>query len=317
MNRLRVALVNNMPDAALKSTERQFRELLSRASLGFDLHLRLFSLPGRVRSDAALAYMRGHYEAIDDLWSGGGIDGLIVTGTEPRSAAIEDEPFYPTLTRIFTWAEDHTASAILSCHAAHAAVLSFDGIARQRLQRKLFGVYECAKGADHPIMAGEPVAWVTPHSRYNDLPEAALAERGYTILSRSDEAGANIFALERKSLFLFVQGHPEYDRGALLREYRRDVARFLAGERADYPAMPVGYFEASAAARFAAFADRARQKPDPALLAEFPFAAAEESVTDTWRPSALRLYRNWLAYLAARRPLAERTAARVAAPQRQ
>jgi homoserine O-succinyltransferase len=317
MNKLRLALVNNMPDAALKSTERQFRELLSRASIGFDLHLRLFSLPGRTRSDDALAYMREQYEEIDDLWSGDAFDGLIVTGTEPRSAALEDEPFWPALTRIFTWAEDHTASAILSCHAAHAAVLYFDGIARQRLPRKLFGVYECAKGADHPIMAGEPLAWVTPHSRYNDLPEAALAKRGYTILSRSDEAGANIFALERKSLFLFVQGHPEYDRGALLREYRRDVARFLAGERADYPAMPVAYFTTAAALGFAAFADRARQKPDPALLAEFPFAAVEAGVTDTWRPSALRLYGNWLAYLAARRPSAERTAPRVAAQQRQ
>ena len=33
----------------------------------------------------------------------------------------------------------------------------------------------------------------------------------------------------RRSLFLYLQGHPEYDGGALDREYRRDTARFQAG----------------------------------------------------------------------------------------
>ena len=48
------------------------------------------------------------------------------------------------------------------------------------------------------------------------------------------------------SLFLFLQGHPEYEAGTLLREYRRDIARFLRGEREHYPAVPQGYFDARA-----------------------------------------------------------------------
>lgn len=296
-----IGLVNNMPDAALKTTERQFRELLSIASRDGEVRLRLFAPPGQPRSDASLAYLREHYEDMDELWSGGPIDGLIVTGTEPHVSAIEDEPFWPTLTRIFAWAHDHTGSTILSCHAAHAAVLYFDGIPRRVLPQKLSGVYQCARSADHPVMQGGPATWRTPHSRYNDLPEAALVARGYTILSRSPEAGADIFAAHRNSLLLFIQGHPEYDVGALLREYRRDVGRFLAGERNDYPDMPTGYFDATVAEGFDRFRRQALENRDMRLLSQFPLCEAETSLVHSWRQPALRLYANWLTYLARKR----------------
>jgi len=52
-----------------------------------------------------------------------------------------------------------------------------------------------------------------------------------------------MFVKERKSLFLFFQGHPEYDADSLPREYRRDVGRFLRSERESYPGMPKGYFD--------------------------------------------------------------------------
>jgi homoserine O-succinyltransferase/O-acetyltransferase len=300
MKSLTIALVNNMPDAALRTAERQFCELLSLASAGFDLRVRLFSLPGYVRSDAALAHLSERYEEIDALWSGGAVDGLIVTGTEPRLPAIEDEPFWPSFTRTLSWAESETVSAIFSCHAAHAAVRYFDGILRHELPRKLCGLYACVKSADHFVLADAPAAWVTPHSRYNDLPEAALVAHGYTILSRSAEAGVDLFASERKSLFLFMQGHPEYDAAALLREYRRDVGRFLAGQRDDYPDLPVRYFDAAAAAGFEQFKLRAVATRDAALLPQFPLANAEKSLVNTWRRPALCLYRNWLTNLADR-----------------
>jgi hypothetical protein len=41
-----VGLVNNMPDTALQSTERQFLELIDAAAGGMAVRLRLFSLPG-------------------------------------------------------------------------------------------------------------------------------------------------------------------------------------------------------------------------------------------------------------------------------
>ena len=70
-------------------------------------------------------------------------------------------------------------------------------------------------------------------------------------------AGVDAFAKQDGSFFLFFQGHPEYDADTLLREYRRDVARFLGGERDDYPAMPHGYFDAEAARAGRGFRERA------------------------------------------------------------
>src|SRR2546430_13670792 len=41
---------------------------------------------------------------------------------------------------------------------------------------------------------------------------------------------------------LFLQGHPEYERTTLFKEYRRDVGRFLSGEQSSYPPLPCRYF---------------------------------------------------------------------------
>ena len=47
-----IGLVNNMPDGALKTTERQFRELLCAAAGKMPLRLRIFSLPEALRGEA-------------------------------------------------------------------------------------------------------------------------------------------------------------------------------------------------------------------------------------------------------------------------
>jgi hypothetical protein len=53
---------------------------------------------------------------------------------------------------------------------------------------------------------------------------------GYDILTRSPDMGVDMFAKRQRSLFVLLQGHPEYDPTTLLREYRRDVGRFLRRE---------------------------------------------------------------------------------------
>ena len=269
-----------MPDAALQTTERQFRELLF-ASSHNSVRLRLFSLPELPRAEAGRSHISQHYEDISELWTSH-LDGLIVTGTEPRAPALTDEPYWPTLTKLVDWADDHAISTVWSCLAAHAAVLHIDGISRRAFREKLSGVFDCLKATDHAIVDGAPSRWRVPHSRYNELPEDALASSGYRILSRLPGTGADMFVKQRKTLFLFVQGHLEYDPGALLREYRRDVRRFLAGERDSYPEMPCGYFDEDAAAAFAAFRMQALEKRGIDLLSSFPAATAEQKLTHSW-----------------------------------
>jgi homoserine O-succinyltransferase len=294
-----IGLVNNMPDAALQTTERQFRQLLLAASQNPAVCLRLFSLPELPRADAGRLHISEHYEGINELWASH-LDGLIVTGTEPRATALQDEPYWATLTKLVDWAEDRAIPTVWSCLAAHAAVLHIDGIGRHAFCQKLSGVFDCMKATDHTIVAGAPSRWRVPHSRYNDLPEEALVSSGYCILSRLPGTGADMFVKQRKSLFLFVQGHPEYDPVALLREYRRDIRRFLANERNSFPEMPRGYFDENATAALAAFRQQALGKQDVDLLPSFP-AIAEGSLSHAWLAPAARIYANWLSYLVEQR----------------
>jgi homoserine O-succinyltransferase len=290
-----IALVNNMPDAALSATERQFRNLLSAASKG-EVRLRVFSIPEINRGKAGLAYIENNCESIENLWAAH-IDGLIVTGTEPHETMLTDEPYWPTLARLVDWAEEHTYSGIWSCLAAHAAVLHKDGIERSRRAEKLSGLFHCTKTYVHPILAGTPAGWRVPHSRYNELPEQALASKQYEILLRSHDAGADTFVKRRNSLFIFFQGHPEYDPETLLREYRRDVGRFIAGERNSYPMMPEGYFDKQAMAVLNAFRARVERTRDADALTSFPGAEAARGLTHPWHGPAVCIYRNWLSFL--------------------
>jgi homoserine O-succinyltransferase/O-acetyltransferase len=297
-DRLVIGLVNNMVSAAMQATERQFRDLLSIAAHGRLIQLRVFCLPALYRADGE-HYGAEACEPIDALWSSE-LDGLIVTGTVPRASALRNEPILPALCALVDWAVEHTLSSIWSCLAAQAAVLHLDGIDRRPLPQKLSGVYECGKACAHPLLAGLPSRWPVPHSRYNELPEPALVAKGYRVLSGSPEVGADIFVKENTSLFVLLQGHPEYDPATLLREYRRDVGRFLAGQRDAYPEMPHGYFDPDIAAAFEVFRVRATRTRDPELLGAFP-APAGERLTHPWRDIAVRLYEGWLSYLAERK----------------
>jgi homoserine O-succinyltransferase/O-acetyltransferase len=294
-----IGLVNNMPDPALRTTERQFWSLLSAASGNIPVCLRLFYLPELPRQDWDRSLVPYGYEDVSELWATE-IDGLIVTGTEPRAAALVDEPYWANLTKLVDWAEDHTVSTIWSCLAAHAAVLHLDGIDRCALGEKLSGTFDCTKAEDHALMIGAPSQWRVPHSRYNGLPVEVLARRGYRILSRSLYAGADTFVKQRKSLFIFFQGHPEYDSGALFREYRRDVRRFLAGERTEFPEMPQNYFDNNTGTVLAEFRERALRQPSLNLLSSFP-TVTEGELGNAWRAFAVQIYRNWLLYLIERR----------------
>jgi homoserine O-succinyltransferase/O-acetyltransferase len=291
-----IGLVNNISDGAPQTTEDQFRELLNAASPDLKTRLRCFSLPELQRSPQGQAYVKQFYEPINALCSGP-LDGLIVTGTEPRALLLQDERYWPAFKQLVNLADSHAIPTIWSCLAAHGALLYLDGIHRRPLREKLSGIFECKKIIEHKIVAGTPPCWHVPHSRENEVAEEDLLLNGYQILSASGEVGADVFVREGRSLFVFMQGHPEYGPDALFREYRRDVRRFLAGERDHYPAIPRGYFDADATATLVAFEDLAAKRHSIEAGLRFPehswkFAAS------SWRDLALCLYGNWLAHIA-------------------
>src|SRR4051794_24237826 len=125
---LEIALVNNMPDAALLATERQFAGLLAAAAgEAFEVTLRFYALADVPRGELARAGMQDRYAGLDAL-EAAGADALIVTGTEPKAADLRDEPYWPELARLIDWARRATRSTLFSCLAAHAAALHLDGI---------------------------------------------------------------------------------------------------------------------------------------------------------------------------------------------
>jgi homoserine O-succinyltransferase/O-acetyltransferase len=293
-----VGLVNNMPDAALEATEAQFRSLLQSAAGDLPIHLRLTYLPEIRRGEAATGHLNRHYCTLDTFLKEPP-DAIIVTGTEPIASELSDEPYWHTFGQLVDWAEAHTVSSIWSCLAAHAAVQHLSDIRRHRLPHKCCGVFENQMLAAHLLTDGIASPLLTPHSRWNESPPEALSTAGYTIVSAGTLTGANIFIRQAgSSLMVFFQGHPEYEDTTLLKEYRRDIGRFLRGQQPRYPGMPQGYFAPGAIELLNDFRERAETQRDPRLMAEFP-AGAQESLSNSWRSSAVALYANWLGLLRA------------------
>jgi len=291
---LTIGLINNMPDSALQATERQFMRLLKATAGNRRIHLHCFSLPSVHRSQTAKCHIDRHYTDIAHL-DRLHLDGLIVTGAEPKAATLPEESFWQELIGIVGWAEANTRSTIWSCLAAHAAVLHLDGIERQRLDAKCSGVYDCAKVADDWLTRDIPSPLKIPHSRLNGLRKHDLIRAGYQILTQSQQAGVDTFAKQLRSYFVFFQGHPEYDTMSLQREYLRDISRFLAGERDAYPAVPAGYFDAETEKALAGFQQRASAERKAALSAELPALTIRSGIAAG--TAATVIFKNWLGYL--------------------
>jgi len=249
---LSIALVNNMPDAALAAAERQFVGLVEASRGELTVRMDFYALSRVPRSVETRMAMAPRYGDLDDLLAAPP-DVLIVTGAEPRAADLADEPYWAELTQLIDWARSGgVAAALYSCLAAHAAVLIADGVRRRRLPAKLSGVYAAEVASRHELTKGLGTP-LTPHSRYNDLDERELTDNGYLILTRSDRAGADAFVKEGATLEAFWQGHPEYEADSLAREVRRDLQRFASGATGIPPPLPENYLSPEAHAQLEAY----------------------------------------------------------------
>jgi homoserine O-succinyltransferase/O-acetyltransferase len=288
-----IGLLNNMAGAAFKATERQFVSLLDSASDGMRIHLSFYTLPGLSRAESGGHHFADHYQSIDALM-GRQLDGLIVTGREPKMADLRDESYWDSFTRVLDWARTNTRSTVWSCLAAHAAILHMDGIERRRADEKKFGVFECVKASNHRLTDGLSTQFHVPHSRWNGVAESDLTCNGYNVLSRICGDGVDMFVKQEESLFVFFQGHLEYEADTLTREYRRDVGRYVKGETKTYPLLPSGYFDCKTEAALMALRDQAASLRDLELLTRVAAAIEETKPENTWRNSASLIYGNWL-----------------------
>jgi homoserine O-succinyltransferase/O-acetyltransferase len=298
---LRIGLVNNMSDEALKATECQFLGLLDSASANMAVHLSFYTLPGVPRNGLTASHIHSRYSNLEDLWDSH-LDGLIVTGREPMTENLADEPYWDSFTKVLGWAQENCHATVFSCLAAHAAILAMDGIPRVKARDKVFGIFESACATHHPLTTGIASRFKLPHSRWNGVREEQLVGCGYKVLTRSMTAGVDTFVKEMKNgLFVFFQGHPEYESDTLLREYRRDVGRYIKGETSRYPSMPRNYFDEATVEPLAAFEEKALSRRNEDMLPELNTILGSQRITNTWRGSAAAIYRNLLGYICAQK----------------
>ncbi len=289
-----IALVNNMPDSAFAETERQFVSLLEAAAGPLEVRLDLYALPGLPRREATKRLVAERYRPFDELLTRR-LDAAIITGTEPLAPTLMEEPYWADLEALVEWAAEATSSTVLSCLAAHAAVLLLDDVQRVLLNGKCHGVFTHEVAVDHPLVAGMTGPVPVPHSRLNDIPLESLPP-SYVNLLPSDEVSWTVLAREQSgSMFVLVQGHPEYSTASLLREYRRDVLRHVRGERAACPTVPQGYLGAEGERLLAEYTARVTA---PAFhgdaAADFPFDLLSAELKNSWRQPGERLYANWI-----------------------
>ena len=292
---LHIGLLNMMPDAALTATENQFIRLVGASNQIAQFFVYPFSIPELDRGPEALKHINEHYFEFADLKKLG-LDALIITGANVENPSLDDEAFWEPLIEIMRWAEKNVASILCSCLATHALVKSIHGIDRHRLPKKKWGVYSHKiHRPDHPLMWEVNTRFDAPHSRYNEVTSEQFETAGLSVLVDSDEAGVHLAVSPDQFRIVYFQGHPEYDAISLLKEYKREVFRFLHGERDDKPVFPENYFSEAAATVAFDYVQRASdalQSKEP--VPEFPEAKLRALVDNTWGDTGKAIINNWL-----------------------
>ncbi|MFC1696193.1 homoserine O-succinyltransferase [Pseudomonadota bacterium] len=292
---LHVGFLNMMPDAALEATERQFISLVGGCNRIAQFFVYPFSLPGLARGDESLDYIERYYSKFEDLQESG-LDALIITGANVSNPALETEPFWNPLMQVIGWAQENVASTLCSCLATHAVLKHFHGIDRQPMPEKRWGVFSHRVAAPrHPLLREINTRFDVPHSRFNDISRAQIENAGLSILVESEEGGVHMAVSPDQFRTIYLQGHPEYDTNSLLKEYKREVLRYLNGELQSAPPFPEHYFPEQAARvakRFIQDARTALWEDQP--LPDYLERDIEPWLDNTWGDTAKAIIANWL-----------------------
>lgn len=292
---LHIGLLNMMPDAALHITEQQYMHLVGNCNQIVQFYIHPFTVPGLSRSREVQAYVDTYYQPFEQLRQEG-LDALIVTGANVTNPALEYEPFWGPLQEVLDWASHHLASILCSCLATHALLKLKHGIERRRLPRKQWGVFSHrVRDRTHPLLLDINTRFDMPHSRWNEVTAEQLEAAGLHILIDSEEAGVQLAVSPDHFRFVYFQGHPEYFRNSLLKEYKREVTRFLDGELEEPPPRPANYFNKEATQIDKTYLMEAmRARENGGAIGPFPEEAIDRHLDNTWGDTGKALFNNWL-----------------------
>jgi len=292
---LHIGFLNMMPDAALRATERQFLRLIGSCNQIAQFFVYPFTVPGLPRDRETQTYIDHHYYSFEHLQKTG-LDALIITGANVANPTLEQEPFWEPLKDVVAWARENVISILCSCLSTHALVKQLYGIDRRLMPQKLWGVYpHRIVQQKHPLLRGINTRFDVPHSRYNTIPVDALEDAGVTVLIESNSGEMHMAVSADQFSIVYFQGHPEYDWNSLLKEYKREVNRYIAGERQEYPPHPEHYFSDAVVDLVDAYEQtvyQAKQQGTP--IPPFPEEQIENHLDNTWGDTGKAIFNNWL-----------------------
>lgn len=288
---LHIGLLNMMPDAALEATERQFFRLIGECNQIAQFYLHPFSLDSIERGAQGRAHIEQYYESFDAIREQG-LDALIITGANVSQPNLADEAFWQPLSEVIDWANENVTSVLCSCLATHAVLQARYQQKRIHQGDKIWGVYpHQVTDRTHPLVNDINTRFDVPHSRYNDVSRSLFEAAGLQVLAES-EVGVHLAVSEDGFRTVFFQGHPEYDTVSLLKEYKREIMRYLDKQRDDYPPFPDNYLDIQQKAILDEF--RQALDNDRASLKDFPEAKLTRHLNNTWRDTAKAVVNNWL-----------------------
>ncbi len=292
---LHIGLLNMMPDASLKATERQFMRLVGDCNQIVQFYVHLFTIPEISRSKESQDWIEEYYEDFDKIKLHG-LDALIISGANPKSQNLSEEVFWPTLTKVIDWAKDNVTSVLCACLATHAVLDYLHNIKRTSLKNKKWGVFEHRlTDKNHPLVRHMNTRFDVPHSRYNQISVSQVKKKGLIPLAVSDTTELHLATSADGFRFIFFQGHPEYDDLSLFKEYQREVKRWFESEREDYPPVPENYFSKELLEKIESFKKLViSARTNGQKLPRWPIENIIPFLDNTWRDTALSIYNNWL-----------------------
>ncbi len=292
---LHIGILNLMPDAALEATERQFMRMVGGCNRIAQFKIHLFSVPEFERNEKAQTHIDTYYETFDRIKSVG-LDALIITGANPVQSKLKDEPFWNPLLEIVEWARQYVSSVLCSCLATHAIVQHDHGIQRYRLEQKRWGVYSHRiVDFHHPLVANINTRFDAPHSHVYETNSRQFRDANLRVLVSSEDADFYLATSEDGFRFVFFQGHPEYDVISLFKEYKREVSRYVAGQRNSYPPFPENYFSREATRVLNHFRDAVLSSEAGQIsMDKFPEDEVVPLLDDTWGDTGKAIINNWL-----------------------
>ena len=290
---LHIGLLNMMPDKALEATERQFFRLVGESNQIAQFYVHPFTLDELKRDKQGQAHVDKYYESFEQIKEAG-LDALIITGANVIGRELSVQPFWKPLKEVVDWAYDNVTSTLCSCLATHAVCQFRYGLHRRALPRKRWGVFSHeVMDRSHPLVSGVNNRFDIPHSRFNQIDAIQFQEAELKVLVESEEAGVHLAVSEDGFRIVFFQGHPEYDVISLLKEYKREIGRYINGEIKEYPIFPENYLSLKSKG----ILDEYRHKIIDADYSELPVFPEELIIPDlynTWHDSAEAVLNNWI-----------------------